>query len=105
MENKNIVVKSEKKLNINYGEFIKELKESSLDIKVENKDSIIKLYNEIVNLKFNNIKRVDFRVKREENKDKLSNELKRLKVSKEEFNKLSGEVVSLSKEIKVSNYI
>ena len=97
--------KKEVKLNVSYGEFIKELKVSNLDIKVENKDSIIKLYNEIVNLKFNNIKRVDFRVKREENKDKLSNELKRLKVSKEEFNKLSGEVVSLSKEIKVSNYI
>jgi len=97
--------KKEVKLNVSYGEFIKELKISNLDIKVENKDSIIKLYNEIVNLKFNNIKRVDFRVKREENKDKLSNELKRLNISEKEFKEISNKVVSLSKEIKVSNYI
>ena len=105
MEKKNIVVKSEKKLNVSYNEFIKKLVESKLDIKEVNKEDIIKLYREEVKLKFNNIKRVYNRNLREENKDKLSNELKRLNISEKEFKEISNKVVELSKEIKVSNYI
>jgi len=105
MEKKNIVVKSEKKLNVSYNEFIKKLVESKLDIKEVNKEDIIKLYREEVKLKFNNIKRVYNRNLREENKDKLDGELKRLKMSKEEYISMSNKVVELSKEVKINNYI
>ena len=105
MEKKNIVVKSEKKLNVSYNEFIKKLVESKLDIKEVNKEDIIKLYREEVKLKFNNIKRVYNRNLREENKDKLSNELKRLNISEKEFKEISNKVIELSKEVKINNYI
>ena len=105
MENKNKVVKSEKKLNINYLVFIKKLVESKLEVKEVNKEKIIELYKEVVNKRFSNIKRVDNRVKREEIKDKFNSKILDLNLNEKDFNKVSEKVVLLSKEVKINNYI
>ena len=97
-------IKKKIKLNFNYLVFISELKKSKLLVDEKNKEKIIKLYSEIVNLRFNNLKRVDFRVKRKELKGELNKSLKELNISENEFKELSNNLRDLSNK-KVSNYI
>jgi len=102
MEKKNI--EKGVSLNINYLDFIKRVRDSKLSIELSNREKIVELYNEIVELRFNNLKRVDSRVKREELKEVLSKKLKEIGVSKEEFERVSKSVRDLVKK-KGENYI
>lgn len=97
----NIGSKKEVRLNINYIDFIKEVKER----KLKNKEDIIKLYGEVVNLRFNNIFKIDFRSKRKELSKVLVEVLRERNLSIEDFNRISKEVLSLRKEDKRSNYL
>jgi hypothetical protein len=98
----NIGDKKEMRLNINYIDFIKEVKER----KLKNKEDIIKLYGEVVNLRFNNIFKIDFRSKRLELRKILVEVLKEKNLSLDEYFKISKEIVSLSMRNKrESNYL
>ena len=102
MENKK--VNKEVKLNINYLRFIKELKDSKIEVDSKNKEKIVELYNEIVELRFNNIKRVDSRVKRVDLDSLRVSKLKEMGVSEIEFKKISKNLRDLSRD-KVSEYV
>lgn len=95
--------KKEIKLNVSYLEFIKKIKEEKISL--ENKEEIVKVYGEIVKLRFSNNERVFKRVLREENKEKLERELKRMSISKKEFLEMGEKVKEMSKESKLSNYL
>jgi len=105
MEKKNKVVKKKEiKLNVSYLLFIKDLINSKLEIGEKNKSEIENKYSEIVNLRFNNIKRVDKRVNRKENIIKLNSFLEKEKIDKKLFREVSKKVVEISNK-RVSNYI
>ena len=98
-------IKKEVKLNINYLRFIKELRDSKISIEKSNKEKIESLYSEIVDLRFNNIKRVDFRVKREEIKEELKEVLRNMGVKESEFKDISKKLRDLSKKNLENSYI
>ena len=99
------VVKSSKliRLNINYLNFINEIKDKNLVVDNKNKDNIIKLYENIVNLRFNNIERVNKRLSRKELNNLLVNELKERKINLEEIKLIGENLISLNN--KKRNYL
>ena len=103
MEKKNKVVESEKKINLNYIIFIGELINSKILINEKNKDNIIKLYSEKVNLRFSNLSRVNNRILRKEVSEKLNIVLEKNKIEKKEYIKVCEKVKDLSK-LRSNNY-
>jgi len=103
MEKKNKVVESEKKINLNYINFIGELINSKILINEKNKDNIIKLYSEKVNLRFSNLSRVNNRILRKEVSEKLNIVLEKNKIEKKEYIKVCEKVKDLSK-LRSNNY-
>lgn len=99
---KEIKVSKKIKFNINYLNFIVGVIENK--VKIE-KNIIKESYEKEVSLRFNNIRRVDGRNKRKELRNILLDLLKERNISLDKFNKVSGEIVSLSKEKKRSNYL
>lgn len=87
-----------KRLNLSYIDFLVELKEKKVIVDKSNKENIINIYGRIVKLRFNNIGRIDFRVKRSELNKELMGVLESRNMSFKEFNKLSEKVVSLRKK-------
>ena len=102
--NKEVKVEVVKRLNINYLEFIKALKNSKISLEDSNKDKIKSLYSSIVKLRFTNLERVNKRVNRKEISKELLSELKSRNISLEEFRAMGEKVVSLSSK-KVRNYL
>ena len=103
MEKKNKVVESEKKINLNYIIFIGELINSKILINEKNKDNIIKLYSEKVNLRFSNLSRVNNRILRKEVSEKLNIVLEKNKIEKKEYIKVCEKVKDLSR-LRSNNY-
>lgn len=99
MENKKVI-----KLNVKYVDFVeKVIKEKLINKGVEELRS---MYLNNVGVKsYVNIRKVDFRVKREKLKKVLSEILKEKGIKLEEFNKVSNEIVEKIRESKNSNYI
>lgn len=88
------------KLNINYVRFIGDL----IKEKVESENRIKELYSEKLNLRFNNIERVNKRNLRKDLKEVLEKVLKEEKISLEDYKSKCEKVVNLSKN-KSLNYI
>ena len=105
MEKINKELIKESKVSLNYLDFILDLKNSKIIIDNKNKEVIINKYNNIVNLKFSNIKRVDMRNKREEVIEKRNLYLKSINLDIKDFNKISKEVVLLSNSSNNNRYI
>jgi len=102
MENKEVEIKKNKeyKININYINFIEEV----IKNKIISKEELNKKYNEIVNLRVNNIKRVDGRNKRKEVKEVLIGVLKSKNIDIKEYNKVSKEILEKFNK-RSNNYI
>jgi len=112
MENKNLEEKevkevkkvdSEKKINLNYIEFIKNLIIEKVVVDSKNKELVEKKYKEIVDLRFNNIKRVSKRIDRKEISGRKILVLSNMGVSEKEYNRVNKLVMELSSE-KKRNY-
>ena len=93
-----------KRLNINFIDFIKELKENKVSIEKVNKSKIESIYNSGVKLRFSNIERVFKRSNRKELNKELLKELKSRNISLEEFKKYGDNLINISNEKKL-NYL
>jgi hypothetical protein len=102
-EVKKVEVKSIKRLNINYIDFIKELKNRKLVLENSNLDSIKSLYSSLVKLRFSNIERVNSRINRCELNKELVEELKERNMEIKEFREIGDKLINLSSE-KIRNY-
>ena len=103
IENKRKFEKVER-INLSYLDFLKEIE--NIEIGEDKKEDIIKLYENIVSLRFNNMRRIDFRVKREELRNELIKELEIRNLEINKFFEISKKVVNLSKEKEDnSNYL
>jgi len=92
------------RINLSYLDFLKEIE--NIEIGEDKKEDIIKLYENIVCLRFNNMRRIDFRVKREELREDLKKELEIRDLEINKFFEISKKVVNLSKEKEDnSNYL
>ena len=89
-----VVKESEMRINLDFFNFIKEVRN------IEDINLIKNKYNEIVNLNWSNRKNIIKRSNREEVKDKRELVLKNLGVKEEEYNK----VIDKIRVNKVSNY-
>jgi len=94
---------AEKKINIDYILFIKKLINSKIEVTQKNKESIERIYKEVVNLKFNNLPRVANRIDRKEIKSKKTEILAKNKLSEKDYNSINQLVILLSKQ-KKNNY-
>ena len=106
MENKKIEVKkvSKIKLNMNYIEFIGKVMKENLMSK--DREELRKIYIKNVKVKsFNNVNRVNERIKRDGLKIELMKVLKEKNIDIKEFEKVSNDLVSKIREKKVSNYL
>ena len=95
IENKREIEKVER-INLSYLDFIKEIENK--EIKEDNKKEIESIYSNLVNLRFNNIKRVDYRVKRIELRENLIKELENRNIDLNKFMEISKKVISISGE-------
>ena len=87
----------DKKVNINYLEFISDLVKNKTEVTELNKEEIEKKYSEIVSLKFSNLKRVSTRNSRKEVIEKRNKFLvNELKVEAKDYNRVDKLVVSLA---------
>ena len=88
----------EYRVNLNYLDFINNLIENKVSLESENINLIKDLYSKEVNLKFNNIKRVDFRsLKRVEVKDNIKKFIEvEYKKSYKDFLNISSKLLELS---------
>lgn len=98
-------VKKEIRLNINYLDFIKNLSNEKIEISNNNKEKIIKFYENSLNLRFNNLERVNNRVMRKELKEVRENYLKEINLSNEKFINISKKLLEMSKNRKSNNFI
>ena len=98
-------VKKEFLINLDYIEFIKSLIDSKIEVATGNKEEIEKRYQRIVKLKFNNSKRVSMRIKREEVKEKLATQLKKLNIEVKTFLEVDKKVMGVSNKGVMSNYL
>jgi hypothetical protein len=91
-----------RELNLSYIDFIKYI----IDSKIEDKENIKREYENRVSLVFENIKRVDNRVKREVLRESLKNELVKREIEIEKFMEISNKIVRMSNKSKEnSNYL
>ena len=98
-------LKKEYKVNLNYLEFINSLNKDKIEVNSLNKEEIEKRYNEIVNLKFSNIKKVSMRNRRKEVIEKRNKYLlDNFKLSEKDYNNLDKKLNSISNK-KSLNYL
>ena len=98
-------LKKEYKVNLNYLEFINSLNKDKIEVNNLNKEEIEKRYNEIVNLKFSNIKKVSMRNRRKEVIEKRNKYLlDNFKLSEKDYNNLDKKLNSISNK-KSLNYL
>ena len=103
-ENINKGVKKEIRLNIKYLDFIKYLVEKKISLEVNNKENIIKEYENSLNLNFSNIKRVDYRSKRKELNNLRENYLKEINLSNSKFLEVSSKLLEINNN-RNNNYL
>ena len=96
MEKENKEVRKERviKLNINYLDLIKEL--SLKKELLNNKEKVINLYENKLNLVFNNIERVNKRVNRKELNSLKLNYLKEINLKEEDFKLISKKLLDFN---------
>ena len=98
MEKENKSIRKERviKLNINYLDLIKEL--SLKKELLNNKEKVINLYEEKLNLVFNNIERVNKRVNRRELNNLKKDYLKEINLEEKDFKLISEKLLDFNKK-------
>ncbi len=96
-------VKVEKKINLNYLEFVSFLLKEKKGVNEKNKEYIKKEYENRVNLRWSNMCRVVKRVEREEVREKLRSILNEYKINEKELIKVNKELILISKK-RSNNY-
>lgn len=95
-------IEKKRELNLSYIDFIKYIEDS----KIVDKENIKREYENRVNLVFENIKRVDNRVKREVLRESLISELVKRDMEIDKFMEISNRIIKMSnKKSGNSNYL